>query len=120
MHIYVRGVTFLCYHSFPVAHPPPSGVMPLHTPPAHTNTILSSENQILSSSQKELLLWHKRLSHANLAWIQNLMQDCKWLNDSMMASSLHTGPFISSSSQAPTCDVQGLKCSACLCAKAAT
>jgi hypothetical protein len=34
---------------------------------AHTNSIFSSENQNLSISQKELLLWHQRLSHANLA-----------------------------------------------------
>jgi hypothetical protein len=33
---------------------------------AQTKLILSSENQNLSSSQKELLLWHQHLSHANL------------------------------------------------------
>ncbi len=87
---------------------------------AQTKLILSSENQNLSSSQKELLLWQQHLSHANLNWIQTLMRDQKWLNDTTTASSLHTGPFISSSSQAPTCDVWGLKCSACLCAKATT
>jgi hypothetical protein len=32
-------------------------------------TILGSANNNLSSSQKELLLWHQHLSHANLAWI---------------------------------------------------
>jgi hypothetical protein len=46
------------------------------------------------------------------------MHDCKWLEDPTTASSLHTGPFFSSSSQAPTCDVWGLKYSACLFAKA--
>ncbi len=40
-----------------------------------TKSILSSANQNLSSSQKELLLWHQRLSHANLTWIQTLMCD---------------------------------------------
>ena len=65
---------------------------------AQTKLILSSENQNLSSSQKELLLWHQHLSHANLTWIQTLMHDQKWLNDPTTASSLHTGPFISSSS----------------------
>jgi hypothetical protein len=34
---------------------------------AQTKSILNSENQNLASSQKELLLWHQRLSHANLA-----------------------------------------------------
>ena len=82
--------------------------------------ILGSANNNLSSSQKELLLWHQHLSHANLAWIQTLMRDQKWLEDSSSMASLHSGPFIVSSSQAPTCDVQGLKCLACLCAKTHT
>jgi hypothetical protein len=47
---------------------------------AQTKLILSSENQNLSSSQKELLLWHQCLSHANLSWIQTLMCDQKWLD----------------------------------------
>jgi hypothetical protein len=34
---------------------------------AQTKAILSSANQNLSSSQKELLLWHQLLSHANLS-----------------------------------------------------
>jgi hypothetical protein len=67
-----------------------------------------------------LLPWHQRPSHANLAWIQSLMRDRKWLEDPTAASSLHTGPFISTSSRAPTCDARGLKCLACLCAKATT
>ncbi len=87
---------------------------------AQTKSILSSAKQNLSSSQKELLLWHQRLSHANLTWIQTLMYDQKWLDDPTTASSLHPGPFMSSSSQAPTCDIWGLKCSACLCAKVTT
>ncbi len=82
--------------------------------------VAQTANHTLSSSQKELLLWHQHLSHANLTWIQNLMHDRKWLNDPKAASSLHTGPFISSSSWAPTCDVWGLKCSACLFAEVTT
>jgi hypothetical protein len=46
---------------------------------AQTKTILSFANQNLSSSQKELLLWHQHLSHANLSWIQTLMREQKWL-----------------------------------------
>ncbi len=52
---------------------------------AQTKLILNSENQNLSSSPKELLLWHQRLSHANLVWIQTLMQDQKWLQDTTTA-----------------------------------
>ena len=65
---------------------------------ATTKSILGSANQNLSGSQKELLLWHQCLSHANSAWIQSLMRVRKWLEDPTAASSLHTGPFISTSS----------------------
>ncbi len=65
---------------------------------AQTKSILSSANQNLSSSQDELLLWHQRLSHADLTWIQTLVHDQKWLDDLTTASFVHTGPFISSSS----------------------
>ena len=48
------------------------------------------------------------------------MRDHKWLKDSSPVASLHSGPFIVSSSRAPTCNVRGLKCSACHCTKAHT
>jgi hypothetical protein len=48
------------------------------------------------------------------------MHDQKWLQDPTTASSLHSGSFITSTSWAPTCDVRGLKCLACLCAKVTT
>jgi len=37
-------------------------------------TTAISTNQILSSSQKELLHWHWRLGHANFEWIQRLLE----------------------------------------------
>ncbi len=43
--------------------------------------------------------------------------DWKWLDNT---TSLHTGPIICSSSWAPTRDVRGLNCSACLYTKATT
>ncbi len=66
------------------------------------------------------MLWHQCLSHANLAWIQTLMRDQKWLEESSSTASLHSGPFIVSSSWALTYDIWGLKCLAYLCAKAHT
>ena len=81
-------------------------------------SLLSQENTNLSSPQKELLLWHQRLSHASLDWIQMLMRDRKYLSATNAESSLHSGPFIKTKSRAPVCDVSKLKCSACLCAKA--
>ena len=81
-------------------------------------SILSDDNSNLSSPQKELLLWHQRLSHASLDWIQMLMRDRKYLPTTNADSSLHSGPFIKTKSRAPVCDASKLKCSACLCAKA--
>jgi hypothetical protein len=36
--------------------------------------ILGKDNTNLSASQKEVLLWHQRLSHASIQWVQILMQ----------------------------------------------
>jgi hypothetical protein len=83
-----------------------------------SKSILSSTNTNLSALQKELLLLHQHLSHANVACIQTLMRDRKWLIDSFdKKSTLHTRPFIHSSTRAKTCDAKGLKCATCLCAK---
>ena len=83
-------------------------------------SLLTNDNTNLSSPQKELLLWHQRLSHASLNWIQVLMRNRKYLSTTNMDSSLHSGPFIKTKSRAPVCDVSKLKCLACLCAKATT
>jgi hypothetical protein len=73
-------------------------------------SILGADNTNLSGSQKELLLWHQKLSHASLNWVQMLMRDRKWLkslcdND----AALHLGPFIKTKSRAPVCDTQKLR-----------
>ncbi len=81
-------------------------------------TILGLANINLTSAQKEMLLWHQRPSHANMTWIKTLMCDRKWLVDGNSMASLHSGPFIVSKYHIPDCDVQSLKCLACLCAKA--
>jgi hypothetical protein len=57
-------------------------------------SILSHDNTNLSSSQKEFLLWHQRLSHASIGLVQMLMHDRKWLLGHGNAASLHSGPFI--------------------------
>ena len=79
--------------------------------------ILGEDNSNLSASQKEVLLWHQRLSHASIRWVQMLMRKRDWLK-SVGGESLHNGPFITTRSSAPTCDISPLKCGACLCAKA--
>jgi hypothetical protein len=84
-------------------------------------SVLHQKNSNLSSSQKEVLLWHQRLLHASTNWIQTLMQDRKWLPDTGYPdAALHLGPFIVTKSRASTCDISNMKCVACLFAKAST
>ncbi len=85
--------------------------------PRELKNILGEDNTNLSASQKEVLLWHQRLSHASIQWVQMLMQKQDWLK-SEGRESLHNGPFIITRSSAPTCDISHIKCGACLCAKA--
>ena len=40
-------------------------------------SILGADNTNLSSWQKELLLWHQKLSHTSLSWVQMLMHNRK-------------------------------------------
>ncbi len=64
-------------------------------------TILHQNNANLSASQKELLLWHQRLSHASVNWVQTLMRKKKWLPGSAdNKNALHSGPFIPTKSRA--------------------
>ncbi len=82
-------------------------------------TLLSDSNVNLTAAQKEVLLWHNKLSHASISWIQLLMRDRKWLRDHINTNdSLHSGPFLPCRTKGPNCDIDGLKCIACLCAKA--
>ena len=83
------------------------------------NDILDTANTNLSAAQKETLLWHQRLSHASISWIQLLMRDRRWLQTNVKSYALHQGPFIPCKEpRGPTCDISGLKCAACLTAKA--
>ncbi len=78
---------------------------------------MGDNNTNLSASQKELLLWHQCLSHASIGWVQSLMRKKQWLT-SEGNKLMHSGPFIVTKNNAPTCDVLHLICASCLCAKA--
>ena len=85
------------------------------------HSVLMQYNDNMSESQKELILWHQRLSHASISWIQPLMRDHKWLKSNYSENSLHQGPFIPCKELRTTkCNTQGLKCAACQMAKACT
>jgi hypothetical protein len=82
-------------------------------------TVLSEDNTNINAGQKEAVLLHQRLSHACFKWIQPLMRDRKWLRDRESSdASFRSGSFIPCSKRASTCDVRGLKCISCECAKA--
>ncbi len=83
------------------------------------SSLLTASNTNLSQAQKEVLLWHQRLSHASIPWIQSLMRHKQFLPCSNAdGASLHKGPFIRINSRAPSCNIAGLKCAVCLYAKA--
>lgn len=81
-------------------------------------SLLHDGNANLSAAQKNVLSWHYRLSHASIRLIQSLMRDRTWLRTKCGTASLHSGPFLPCVERGPTCDIQGLKCHACLHAKA--
>ena len=45
------------------------------------NNVLNEDNPNLSTSQKELLLWHQRLGHVGFGWLQRLMRHRTGTND---------------------------------------
>ncbi|KAL7468693.1 hypothetical protein ACHAXS_008919 [Conticribra weissflogii] len=82
-------------------------------------SVVADGNKNLSAAQKDLLVWHHRLSHASVPWVQALMRDRRWLPNHDNTVCLHNGPILPSATpRAPNCDVSGLKCAACLMAKA--
>ena len=85
----------------------------------HALNVLNESNTNLTAAQKETLLWHQRLSHASISWIQLLMRDRRWLQSNIPEMSLKRGPFIPCKEpRGPFVDTNCLKCAACLTAKA--
>ena len=75
------------------------------------HSILSEQNYNLSNPQKELLLWHYRLGHVGLHWLQDLMRKEKG-----PVGSQSEGPFIPTK-HATTKSCNHPHCAACLMAK---
>jgi transposase InsO family protein len=83
-------------------------------------SVLRSDNANLRASQKELLLWHHRLSHFNTATVRDLMlpRD-RLLPDDPKHSALHQAPIIPITHPATArVDTSHVKCGPCLMAKA--
>ena len=75
-----------------------------------TKTLLVPENVNLDTKERELLLWHYRLAHASLGWIQALMRPVK------MAQAEAQPPIVPTSCKG-TRNVDHPKCPACILAK---
>ena len=86
-----------------------------------SKSVLDSNNANLSAAEKELLLWHHRLSHASMPWLQPLMRTKKWLRVNHSTESLHQGPFLPCREErTASCQLNGIRCAACLASKATT
>jgi len=75
--------------------------------------LLQDLNVNLTRPQKEVLLWHYRLAHAGLGWIQDLMYVQKGNHGEQSAPPL----IPSKHSASKRCDMEGVKCPSCLLAK---
>ena len=75
--------------------------------------LLFDNNSNLTKPQKELLLWHNRLSHAGLGWIQDLMYVKKGDHgDTSVPAIIPTTHSVTK-----RCDLEGIKCPSCLLTK---
>ena len=82
---------------------------------------LDAQNQNLSAAQKELLLWHQRLSHVNLAKIQNLARQkrrAKKVSCAEELVALRDGPSLPCTHNVPNAVCNNLICAACAISKA--
>jgi hypothetical protein len=86
---------------------------------AFLNT-LDDGNGNLKSSQKELLLWHHKLSHTNFAKVRLLTKNTQWIRVSDIADdALHVDAILPMAHSTPSAqETLDCKCAACLMAKA--
>ena len=52
---------------------------PTPSPFSYNNLVLHTHNNNISLAQKELLLWHYKLGHVHMRWIQQLLRQRDWL-----------------------------------------
>ena len=79
--------------------------------------VLNAKNQNITTSQKELLRWHHRLSHACLATIHNLCRQKRTLKD-CDRQPIRDGPTLPCTYKVPSSSCDGLLCAACETSKA--
>ena len=85
----------------------------------NSNLTLYPGNHTLSATQKELLLWHFKLGHVNMRWIQQLLRQRDWIGPMTYAYGNVITEFHSylpsSNTKASTCDPP--MCTTCVMAK---
>ena len=74
-----------------------------------TQTLLDENNHNLSRPKKELLLWHYRLCHAGVRWVQELMGTKK----QEVGEPFQPAPITTKQPGTATCDTTYLKCPGC-------
>ena len=82
---------------------------------------LDAKNQNLSLAQKEVLLWHQRLSHANISAIHNLARQKSRTKKAANAEeliALRDGPLLPCTHNVPNAVCDNLICAACAISKA--
>ena len=81
---------------------------------------LDDQNGNLKASQKELLLWHHKLSHTNFAKVRLLTKNTQWIRVSAAADdALHVDAILPIAHRTPSSqETLDCKCAACLMAKA--
>ena len=82
---------------------------------------LDAANQNLSLAQKEILLWHQRLSHANISAIHNLARQksrTKKVSNEAELVALRDGPLLPCTHNVPNAVCDNLVCAACAISKA--
>jgi hypothetical protein len=82
--------------------------------------ILDASNQNLTAAQRELLVWHFKLSHAGLSTIHNLCRQRRRMNTNTVQEfiNLRDGPMLPCTFNGPNAVCNGLLCAACLATKA--
>ena len=87
---------------------------------ASESDVLHPSNTNLTASQKELLLWHHRLSHATLRWVRLLLRPRRYLSTLDNEAALHEGPYLPVSNDfiPREASISHVKCAACLASKA--
>ena len=85
----------------------------------NVNLTLQPDNTTLSLAQKELLMWHFKLGHVNMRWIQQLLRQRDWLGPMTEpygnAITEHHSYLPTSNKKSSTCDPP--LCTACIMAK---